>query len=149
LQEFPWDYPNTHKVILSDGPQKPKLEAMVAENNWKNVHFLGRVPRDKLTDYVRWADIMPFPSRYETWSLSALEAVASGVPLVARRSGGPSEFVTPGVNGIFVPDGQPLSDGIAAAMAVDRDRCSQTIHAKYGLGNAAQQLLKLAVPMRN
>jgi D-inositol-3-phosphate glycosyltransferase len=69
------------------------------------VQFLGPVPHAQVPDLYAAADVCVIPSRYESFGLVALEAMAAGVPVVATRVGGLAVSVEDGVNGILVePD---------------------------------------------
>ncbi len=80
------------------------------------VEFLGRLePHEVATHVRRWA-LAVQPSKYsEGFGVSALEASASGVPVVATRLGGLQDVVIDGVTGILVPPQAP--DRLAAAIA--------------------------------
>lgn len=71
----------------------------------QRVRFLGAVPRAQVPDLYAAADVCAIPSRYESFGLVALEAMAAGVPVVATRVGGLAVTVEDGVNGFLVaPD---------------------------------------------
>jgi phosphatidylinositol alpha-1,6-mannosyltransferase len=78
------------------------------------VEFVGRVPDDALPDIYRRSDVFVMPAREETSSASVegfgivyLEASASGLPVVAARSGGAEEAVIDGETGFLVPPDDP------------------------------------------
>jgi D-inositol-3-phosphate glycosyltransferase len=78
------------------------------------VDFRGPQPQDVLPDYYAAADLCLMPSRYESFGMVALEAMASGVPVIASRAGGLAVTVQDGATGHLVPEG----DVAALARAV-------------------------------
>lgn len=64
------------------------------------VHFAGR--RDDMPDLYGAADVFLLPSRYESFALVCLEALATGIPVVATRIGGVEDYVEDSVNGLLV-----------------------------------------------
>ncbi|HKA27074.1 MAG TPA: glycosyltransferase family 1 protein [Gaiellaceae bacterium] len=85
------------------------------------VEFRGYVSQDELASLYRGAACLIFPSRYEGFGLPALEAMASGTPVVATSAGALPEVA--GDAAILVPERDPvaLAGGIERALA-DRDR---------------------------
>ncbi len=71
------------------------------------VTFLGSQDRDELATMMRGACVLLNPSRSETYGLINLEASASGVPVVASRSGGMSESVLDDVTGLLLDSREP------------------------------------------
>lgn len=67
--------------------------------------FDGALRRTELAERIRQADLMLVPSHTETFGLVALEAAASGVPVIAREVGGLREAVRDGETGVLLPDG--------------------------------------------
>lgn len=65
----------------------------------------GFLDRDRLADLYAEGDVFVFPSPTGTCGLVALEAMASGVPVVAADQGGVLENLRPGVNGLLAPAG--------------------------------------------
>lgn len=67
------------------------------------VEFIGPVPHDDLATYYNAADLVVVPSFYESFGLVAVEAMASGVPVVASRVGGLASTVADGRTGYLIP----------------------------------------------
>lgn len=63
------------------------------------INFLGYVTRENIAEYYANAHIFVLPSFYEGMSLAALEAMASGLPVILTRTGGTDKLVEDGVNG--------------------------------------------------
>ncbi len=91
-------------VLVGDGPQRPEVEAEVGRLGVEGaVRFLGKV--NVVADLLRAADLYFLPSSSESFGLSALEAMACGVPVVGTNVGGLPEVVRDGVTGALVPVG--------------------------------------------
>ncbi len=80
------------------------------------IFFHGRVPYERLQSFYREASCVVVPSLCEAFGMPALEAMASGRPLVASSAGGLKELVRSGETGLAVPPGDPES--LARAMLV-------------------------------
>jgi D-inositol-3-phosphate glycosyltransferase len=63
--------------------------------------FVGSLAQDRLPAYYSAADIVVVPSRYESFGLVAVEAMASGTPVVASRVGGLAYTIEDGVTGCW------------------------------------------------
>ncbi|MDO8566266.1 MAG: glycosyltransferase [Candidatus Moranbacteria bacterium] len=89
--------------LIGEGEQKEPLEARVKELGIENqVKFFGRVEHRLLPQFYQKAHVFVLPSKNEGMSNSALEALASGLPLVVSGTGGMQELVTEGKNGFFI-----------------------------------------------
>jgi glycogen synthase len=80
---------------------------------------LGKVARSAVLQEYRSADVLVLPSRFEPFGIVLLEAMASGIPVVASRVGGIPEIVEDGRTGLLVPPGEP--DRLADALRTLRD----------------------------
>jgi sugar transferase (PEP-CTERM/EpsH1 system associated) len=113
LRDVP-DRRSTFRVSLcGDGPTRPSLEADIKARGLGDVvELLGE--RSDVPDVMRALDVFVLPSLAEGISNTILEAMASGLPVVATDVGGNPELVTNGSTGYLVPAGD--SRALAAAM---------------------------------
>ncbi len=82
-------YPQIFLKVMGDGDEKENLMAMVKDMRLENsVQFIGRVPREETAPYYQEASVFVLPSFNEGMSNAMLEALASGLPIVATRTGG-------------------------------------------------------------
>lgn len=85
------------------------------------VRFLSARPHDEVVDLYRAADVCLVPSRSESFGLVALEAQASGVPVVASAVDGLVHVVESGRSGLLVHDPTPEAFGSALATILGHD----------------------------
>lgn len=81
--------------------------------------FEGALPREELAERLRRATVMLVPSHSETFGLVALEASASGVPVIARDTGGLREAVLDGETGLLVQGDDPQAWAAALSALLD------------------------------
>jgi glycosyltransferase involved in cell wall biosynthesis len=105
--------PDTRLAFVGDGPMLPMLERTVRVNGLEDVvEFLGM--RDDVAEILRQSDVFVRPSHIEGMPLTILEAMATGLPVVACDVGGVHEIVVHGTTGLIVPPGSKSS--VADAM---------------------------------
>jgi len=92
--------PQARCVIVGDGPGRAALEAANPD-----VIFAGTRRGDELAAFYASADLFVFPSLTETFGNVVLEAMASGIPVVAYAEAAAREFIRNGQNGIRVAPG--------------------------------------------
>ncbi len=73
----------------------------------QTVVFLGKRDQDKLPYYYSAAELVVMPSHYESFGMVALEAMASGTPVIASEVGGLAYLVKDGETGFTIPDQEP------------------------------------------
>ena len=107
-------HPGTQYLICGTGPQQDKLQAAIAEHGLeKNVHLLGWLSQEQLLAEYQKAHLFLHPSELtkdsdqEGIPNSMLEAMATGLPVVATQHGGIPEAVTHGHDGLLVPEKSP------------------------------------------
>lgn len=99
LKDLDWEW-----NIAGDGPQMPVLRAMAGTHGLTDrIHFLGWQTAEQLKVQYASATLFLFPSRHEGMPNAVLEAMASGLPVVATRIAGNEELVADGETGALVP----------------------------------------------
>jgi D-inositol-3-phosphate glycosyltransferase len=102
--------------------ERGRLEALAAERGLADrVLFLGAVPHAELADLYAVADVCVVPSRTESFGLVALEAQASGTPVIAAAVGGLLDIVDDGVSGWLVESRSPRDYADRIARLLDDD----------------------------
>lgn len=86
--------------VAGDGPRAAEVRAALPF-----ARHLGFLDRDTLADLYADSDVFVFPSPTETCGLVALEALASGVPVVGARAGGIPENLREGLTGFLIEPG--------------------------------------------
>jgi glycosyltransferase involved in cell wall biosynthesis len=100
------DHQNVHFVVAGDGILRQDLERYASKLGVRNrVHFLGW--RRDLPKIYADLNVLVVSSDNEGTPVAAIEALASGCPVVATRVGGLPTVVKDGVNGYLVPPGKP------------------------------------------
>ena len=129
-------HPDVDLLLAGDGPLKQEMTELAHALGIANrVKFLG-IRRD-VPELLAAGDIFALTSVSEAASLTLMEAMASGLPVVVTNVGGNPELVRDGIDGILVPRG----DANAAAQAFDRllsDSARMTTLGSNGLQRARQ-----------
>lgn len=121
-------HPQTTLLIVGDGPGRAELLRLTASLELgQQVRFLGE--RADIPDLLRGLDVFVLASIAEGISNTLLEAMATGLPLVATNVGGNPELVEDGVNGLLVPPQEPATLSSALALYLD-DPHLRAVHGK-------------------
>jgi glycosyltransferase involved in cell wall biosynthesis len=111
---FKLDYPNARKIMVGDGPMLEKYK-----KQYPNVEFVGFKTGQDLAEYYRMADIFVFPSRWETFGIVMIEAMACGTPVAAYPVQGPEDVVDEGITGCLNDD---LKQAVKDALMLNRQK---------------------------
>jgi D-inositol-3-phosphate glycosyltransferase len=109
--------------------------------------FRGSVPQDQLPLYYSAATVAAVPSRYESFGLVAVEAMACGLPVVASRAGGLKFTVEEEVSGLLVPTGDAaaLAEGLARVIEDPAFRASLQVGARQAAVRFSWQTIGPAI----
>src|SRR5699024_10089404 len=93
------DMPGVRLLIVGDGPEKEALRRLMPR-----AHFVGFRTGTDLAAHVASADLFIHPGELETFGQTLQEAMASGLPVIAPRRGGPVDLVSPSRTGwLYTP----------------------------------------------
>ena len=106
--------PEAELEIAGDGPEREKLEKLAGNLRLgSRVKFLGTLDRGKVREAMWRSHVLALASFYETFGVVLIEAMATGLPVVATRCGGPEETVCPETGRLV-----PVRDEAALAGAI-------------------------------
>ena len=130
-------FPDAHIVLHGEGPERPKLEARLAELGLRARFAMPGFTKE-LDKLLPHAAMLVLPSYTEGLPNVVLEAGAAGVPVVATAVGGTPEVVVDGETGFLVPAGDPaaLADRIGVLLADEARR--------RAMGRAARRHMEAA-----
>jgi N-acetyl-alpha-D-glucosaminyl L-malate synthase BshA len=112
-------------LMVGEGPELPGARTLAKELGVEaDVLFMGK--QQSVEKILPCADLFILPSAYESFGLSALEAMSCGLPVIASEIGGLSEVVTPGVDGWLcrVGDCQCMAERAYDLLANDAKRAA-------------------------
>src|SRR5882724_6300900 len=112
-------------LFVGDGPERQTAEELCRKLNvCDQVQFVGK--QEQMEDILAIADLFLLPSEYESFGLAALEAMASGVPVISTNAGGLKEINIDGETGYMANVGDVLT---MSRKALDILRDDQTLAA--------------------
>ncbi|MBK6792296.1 MAG: glycosyltransferase [Anaerolineales bacterium] len=142
--------PNAHLVFAGDGGSRKDVEARAAATHAKDrIHFLGMVNRAELPDIFHDADVFLSASTTEVHPISVIEAIASGLPMVAVQDEAFEGMIDHGLNGYLVPLDVNVYANTLADLLPDRERLktfgvhSTKLSEKYSIESQVKALEKL------
>lgn len=105
-------YPNTRLMFAGTGDKMEAIKSMAEQLGVADsIDFFGSV--DNIADVLSKSDIFILPSTYEGMPISIIEAMASGLPVVASRVGGVPDMIDDGKDGILI---DPTVDSLYSAL---------------------------------
>jgi glycosyltransferase involved in cell wall biosynthesis len=108
-------------VIVGDGPLKTQALQMLREAQAEQLAWLPG-ERNDIPDIMRNLDLFVLPSLREGISNTILEAMASGLPVVATKMGGNPELVREGESGVLVPPSEPIAMANAVRLYLENPK---------------------------
>lgn len=143
---------NVHLLIIggdkdhagsATGSEMHKLKKLTATLGIGNmVTFLGSQRQDQLPYFYSAAEVCILPSRYESFGMVALEAMACGTPVIASKVGGLSSFIQDDVSGLLISEGDELSLAEKIHLLLSQPSFKETLGS-----NARERALELSWPV--
>lgn len=135
-------------VIAGDGPARGEVTYVLEQSAPGRVRFLGQVAPEDLPSLYAACDLMVWPAINEAYGMALLEAQATGLPVVAGRSGGVAAVVRDGETGLLTAPGDTaaFAQALRTLLSAPKKRhamantAPQIIAAEHGLENAARRL---------
>ncbi len=119
LEQNPAARSRARLIVVGGGPLRGDLEALIRERGLESLVWLAGERAD-IPAINAGLDVFVLPSRAEGISNTLLEAMASGLPVIATEVGGNSELVVQGQTGLLVPAVDPAAMGAAMAKLFDK-----------------------------
>ncbi len=111
---FEMEYAGYQKIMVGDGPM---LETY--KKQYPDVHFTGYKTGVDLARYYANAEVFVFPSRWETFGIVMIEAMACGTPVAAYPCQGPEDVIDEGITGCM---NEELKQAVKDALMLDRNQ---------------------------
>ena len=117
-------------ILVGDGPCKAALMEQIARAGGdRTIRFVGSIAQVELANWISAATLFCLPSGNEGTPNVIIEALASGIPVVASRVGGIPDLIQDGQNGLLVPPMDTPALAVALASALARTWDSEAIAA--------------------
>ena len=102
-------YPNIALLVVGQGPALASLKEALPEG-----FYFDWVTRERLPAIYSAADILVFPSKFDTFSCVVLESLSCGLPVIAYKTKGPKDIIEDGVCGYLVNTEEQMSQKIVS-----------------------------------
>lgn len=126
--------PDITVLIVGEGQDRVPMQEVTRSLDLSDrVTFVGAVSPDEVPSYMAAADILVAPSRQaadgwvEAQGLTLIEAMLSGAPVVATRTGGVTDVISDGETGLLVPERSPLAIANAIKVLVNDDELRERL----------------------
>ncbi len=144
-------FPLSYLIYVGDGEDREELEHKIQEYNLGDkILVCGFQAPDKVAEYLNAADIFVVGSYKEGWSVSMLEALACGKPIVSTNVSGAKDMILEGVNGFVIKERSPEIFSLAlerSLMLENVEPRSRSIADKYALKNLSKDLSRIWDPL--
>jgi glycosyltransferase involved in cell wall biosynthesis len=140
--------PALHLAVVGTTEGNPYTQLAAKLELDTRVHFLGH--RQDVSEIMRAVDLFVFPSRYETFGLVVIEAMASGLPVITATTTGAADLVTPECGRVLSnsDDIHALAQALST-LASDRERrnrmgkAARSIAEQHSWASMAQSYVDL------
>jgi alpha-1,6-mannosyltransferase len=124
-----------HLIFAGHGPRASWLEDIANRKAPGRIHLFGHIAnREDLAELYANCDVLVHPNPREPFGIAPLEAMASGLPVVAPRSGGVLSYANPGNAWLVSPEGAAFAAGVREVFA---DETARKMKIEQALRTAA------------
>ena len=140
---------NVNLIVIGKGDEGPRLQKQAKNLGVESrVKFLGFIPYAEIPNYFSVCDIFIRPSRSEGFGNSFIEAMASGLPVIATPVGGIVDFIDDKETGVFCSPDNPRSISEAVAVLLEnkelvlkiKKQAFDRVTSRYSFDYIAQQM---------
>jgi glycosyltransferase involved in cell wall biosynthesis len=145
-------FPNAKLTLVGEGNRLQEYKSLVTDLGLSNrVEFTGWLNNQEIQTLAAKCSIGIFPSRIESFGLSVVEAMATGLPVIAASGGAVPEHIENGVTGTLVPvnNSDALADAINKALKNPQSSetmaiaAKPTVKQKFSWDRAADSMIKI------
>ncbi len=126
------NHKNITLTIVGDGPELKKLRSLAIDLDIeRNVSFLGKLSNKEVRDRMQQSDIFILTSKKETFGVVLIEAMATGLPCISTKSGGPEDIIVNKDLGLLCEqNSKAIASAIIEACSREYDSIKIHEHAK-------------------
>lgn len=142
-------------VIGGNGSQRVWLESITKEEHVEEkVNFVGELSREEVSKWMRKADAFVLPSRYETFGVVYIEALASGTPVIGTFNGGAEDIIND-TNGYIVEIdnvemlSEALKDIVRNNQEFEPEKLRKSCFDKFSPENISSKIIKIYKDISN
>ena len=142
------NWPDLRLIVAGTGDDQPRLQHLAKVLGLeREVIFAGRIPDDELPDHYRLATLFALPSEKEGFGIVFLEALGSGLPVLAGNRDGSIDPLVSGRLGLLVDPRLPLAPALASLLARQGDplwfqpeQLAREVAQRFGFDAFCEQL---------
>ena len=128
-----------HTILVGEGDLWQEWQALGRRLGLVNLHWVGKVPTDRMPVYYNAADALVMPNVRKPATgleVAVVDAMACGKPIIGSDTAGNPLVIEPGVNGLLVPSGN------AAALAAAMQQLASQPEWARAMGQAGRRLVE-------
>ena len=138
-------YPDSELLLIGDGDLRPRIENLIKEKNLQDAVVLLGLQSD-VYGYLHDADLFALPSRYEGIPMTLIEAMGTGLPIVASAVGGIPDMLGPDSAILTVPEADAVCEAFAryyldASLRRNHGRNALRDSARFSVENMAEKYI--------
>lgn len=136
-------WPGLKLIIVGEGKEKRRLSQLARELEiTSGIRFTGQCSQEQVAELLKQAHVLVHPSHFETFGIVVIEALATGIPVIATACGGPQDILTSSLLGALVPphNQQALEEAIQSVLK-NYANFNKTAIRQYVLENYSNEVV--------